>query len=287
MITPLKEFQRGKVITADDLNAVVRQLRAFTPQSSATVKADVQTGGTTWEAVGSRSVEGDLPDFWVYLTDALKVTVTGGQLVSGSKYLEVSESAELTVTDGDKLYLQFNGDGAWEAAKGSDYPTNKLYWPLAEITTETADEVETISEIFRVWSGGDIALPPLFATDVTPDGGDSWGDPETTCDKTYTVKIGDCSIMTTATPTQGRFENTEYNEVTAGTGIVRFDALGNLELLCVVEEQPTTDIVQLQSQYQIDSNTNKFQVKFRRVRVIEAEDEDDEWTDVHIGTECP
>jgi hypothetical protein len=49
MISPLSEIRRGEPITADFLNAIVRQLRAIAPQASADILPSCQPGGTTFK----------------------------------------------------------------------------------------------------------------------------------------------------------------------------------------------------------------------------------------------
>ena len=59
------------------------------------------------------------------------------------------------------------------------------------------------------------------------------------------------------------------------SGLAYLDAAGAVKLYHVAEEIPKTDRVRLPAPYCIDGANKKFQVKYRYVRVLEAEDEED------------
>ena len=130
--------------------------------------------------------------------------------------------------------------------------------------------------------------PALFPVAVTVSGG-SAGSPTEDCSLTYTVKDLNGTVLgTDLTPQVERLTNVEYLQPPEDSPAVAYlDSGGNVQLYHVAGEIPKTDRVQVQTQYRIDGPTNKFQVKHRYVRVLEAEDEDAAWSDVHTGTECP
>jgi hypothetical protein len=130
--------------------------------------------------------------------------------------------------------------------------------------------------------------PALFPVAVTVSGG-SAGGPAEDCSLTYTVKDLNGTVLgTDLTPQVARFTNVEYLQPPEDSpGVAYLDSGGNVQLYHVAGEIPKTDRVQVQTQYRIDGANNKFQVKHRYIRVLEAEDEDAAWADVHTGTECP
>jgi len=119
-----------------------------------------------------------------------------------------------------------------------------------------------------------VSLPEtLFPAQVTVDGG-SAGGPTADCSFTYTVKDLDGNVLATAlTPQVPRLTNVECLQPAENSpGLAYLDAAEAVKLYHVAG---------------IDGVNNKFQVKYRYVRVLEAEDEDAAWSDVHTGTECP
>ena len=134
-----------------------------------------------------------------------------------------------------------------------------------------------------------VSLPgALFPALVTVDGG-SAGGPAADCSFTYTVKdLEGNQLGVELTPQVPRLTNVGYLQPGENSpGLAYLDAAGAVKLYHVAGEVPKTDRVRLQTQYRIDGANNKFQVKYRYVRVLEAEAEDAAWSDVHTGTECP
>ncbi len=114
------------------------------------------------------------------------------------------------------------------------------------------------------------------------------GNSTTTCTLTYTVKdLAGEFLATLQTPERTRYDNCEYDQVTANSpASAYYDESGAFHLYDVAGEKPKGDVVTVQTDYQIDTGSLKFQKKTRSVLVLEAGDESD-WTDVHTGESCP
>lgn len=183
-----------------------------------------------------------------------------------------------------------------------DVPDKDIEYPFAEIADGITDNLKaahygSASILWRAGGTGvqwavvrigvslsGMVLPVL----VTVDGG-SAGGPTADCSFTYTVKdLKGNQLAAELTPQVPRLTNVEYLPPAENSpGLAYLDAAGAVKLYHVAGEVPKTDRVRLQTQYRIDGANNKFQVKYRYVRVLEAEDEDAVWSDVHTGTECP
>lgn len=269
-------------------------IRAGTPRPSSGVLVSGGVGGTTFKVVrrigpmAASARRGGRPTLYVYATAALEVKVSAGLIIdfwAGARGT-IAESAAIAIpanSTAHKIWLQRTAAGVWSIGNdASAYPTTVSYIALAEVVSDSTK----ITAINRAWHGN-LVLNGLFAVGVTKDGGDA-GSPSATCSFTYTLKVGALTLVTTKTPARPRFTNTEYNQpATNSLGLAYIDGAGALQLYEAVEEVPKTDLVQLQTQYRVDGANKKFQVKYRNVRVLEAEDEDAAWTDVHTGTVCP
>jgi hypothetical protein len=129
----------------------------------------------------------------------------------------------------------------------------------------------------------------VFAIHVTIDGGFK-GSPDANCTLTYTARDlfdSDPPLGTSMAPKRPRYPLTEYVEPSAASvGLGYYDQGAEFQLIEALEEIAKTDLPELISQVRYDSASHKFQLKKRKVRVIEMRDEDADWTDIVALSEC-
>ena len=253
MISPLKELQRGEIITAAHLNAIVRQLRAICPQPSNDISVSNQPGGTTFylRRIGRSQASSNMESRFAYPSgDNVKVSAGNIQHVYNGVVVTVAE-ADLSPEDGDKIWIERTGDNAWSANSGADYPTDALYIPLVDSVSVDSSGAK-IDDADRCWFGGDVALPEVLPCTVEQDGGDA-GDCTTDCSFTYTATtLGDVQLDTGMDPDNGRMSGVTYTAGTTGVAYIKAD--GSFGLV-VTDEVPTTTTKCLAVVDSVDSTT--------------------------------
>ncbi len=186
-------------------------------------------GGTTHKAISSnrrsaiRANYTTLPNFLVYDasdSDGPKVGITGGDLnfYAPGFVAQVPKFDPDAVSDGDKAWVQYDGDMDWSLQTGADYPTDLIYISLANNIPVTAgtggapDYVDFAADGSDFdWEGGDMTPESHYA--VTVDG--SGDDPPTYEDITTLTGIDlVANYGLTGAPTNYRDAELSY---TAGT----------------------------------------------------------------------
>lgn len=212
---------------------IINAVRSNVIHTSAHIRVTRDSSGQTLSLVNNANEfvikPGRLP-FVVYASGEAKVKVTGGLLLRGTEFndIEVADSAELTVADGDYVWLERTGANSWEFNKGANLPTDKLYYELAQVAVDGADAVT----VTLTWEGGNLIHSNFIRVDLATDGGSGGGD-GVFCDFTYTASIwsGACELLTAATPENVPARIIDAIELTAATiGTVRVLEDGTFEL---------------------------------------------------------
>lgn len=165
-----------------------------------------------------------------------KVKVTGGVLMRGVQYdgLTIAASAELSVINGDQVWLERTAANTWGFNKGTSFPTDKLYFKLGSVAITGL----TVT-ITRVWPGGNLTHDNMLRVSLTSDGGVAGG-AGTTCSFTYTVKneAGAITLLSTASPVFSMARILNVSATTAATlGTLHIDKDGNFALWDCNESQ--------------------------------------------------
>ena len=184
-----------------------------------------------------------VPPFWVYDASTTsggvttyKVKVTGGYMLYPFTDLivDVADSAAITVTSADYIWLQRDGNSTWSFGHGATAPADKMTINLANIIIAGSPSVMTID---RTWDGGDINLPITYPVTLTKTGGTA-GDGSNYCSFTYSVLLMDgTTIMTAASPQNSRARGMRCYAVAGMKGSAYFDNTGSFVLWDCDEKQ--------------------------------------------------
>jgi len=176
----------GQPITAKDWNALRDCIAALWPRPSGDILPNMGSGGGTSYSLARRvppvaviSPPVPAPNPPLYIYDAsndagAKIGVTGGVLqhVYIGVLVAVAAYDPATVNDGDKVWVERTGPNDWLINKGADWPTDKLYLPLGDISVDDTGDVSVVDAITYNWDGGDLIVPEVFPVTVTGDSSD-------------------------------------------------------------------------------------------------------------------
>lgn len=220
------------------------------PQSAGLIRAtDAMRIGrmlNSWDSVGVHRPSdvsrheitslASLP-FYTYKTSDTTVKVTGGNLLrsAGLPMRTIPDSAELTVADGDYVWIERNTSSyasvpGWDFKNGAAWPTTKLFYRLATIAISSG-----VLTITHLWPGGNLTHQDQFPVLLSSPTGNA-GDNANNCALTYTVKTMDSAVTlfaSTTAPKNARYPLTTY---TAGTiGMAYITATGTIEFFALDE----------------------------------------------------
>ena len=249
----------GDAPKASTINSIIECLQAIWPQPSGYVFPQVREGGTTFDLrfpnpPPQKTQPTTNPNFFIYAASdetGPQIGVTEGfiQLLSAGHVIHVAAADPDTVTDGDSVWIEQTDGLDWEINWDEDWPTDKFYIPLGDITVDG-----TTVTINYYWTGGDIIAPEMFPVEVSQDGG-SEGDDSSTCDFTYTATTLDgVTLDTEMDNDSARIPNIKYTEGTKG--FCYFKADGSFGLV-VVDETPVTKQQKVITSITFDGTTLK------------------------------
>jgi hypothetical protein len=145
------EIQRGSPILADFLNGIVRAVKANRIMPGTGILTAQNSGGTVVSTIPKGGATAEMPPHYTYAFSATEVKVTAGQVIYPTNELivVVADSAALTVSNNDKVWLERTGATTWVAAVGASYPTTtgKIHIPLA--TVAISGSVMTVAMMVR------------------------------------------------------------------------------------------------------------------------------------------
>ena len=183
--------------------------------------------------------EGDLSPFFTYANGtAYAVKVTGGHIVfdSNGYVATIDDSDSLAVVDGDYVWMEFTAGTnlyAWEFVTGSALPTDKFYFPLAEVAVDGSGNVT----VTRSWNGGDKHFPETLRVNLYNDGG-SAGDSATACSFTYEATTpGGAVLASGLAPENSPARIYNWACVAASKGTLYLDENGDWQLWDANETQ--------------------------------------------------
>lgn len=253
------DIRRNDPILAEFLNGILAACRSNRVSVSPPLLCSTDTSGTTINLGRLREAsqpEQDYPSFYVYQTGDDTVKVTGGNMVYlGCDHVTwVPDSGNISVSDGDYVWIERSGGFSWGFDSGATYPPDKLNYGLAQITM--VDGVITDINYQNGWAGGDIVVPESFAVDLTNDAGEAGG-AGVLCSFTYSCATkGGITLAELAgsTPKISMARVVAINPTTAATeGTARFDNTGALYLWDCDEVQT----VEYQTSKHIDCTTGE------------------------------